>query len=95
VAIALKSNSVLLKYDSPHHLYYFRGLLPWRHYIPISVHSDIENIIRIEQECPNTFASIAEEGRSFAETHLTRPRVLQYAAEVLTGYALHVYPATG
>lgn len=95
VAIALKSNSVLLKYDSPHHLYYFRGLLPWRHYIPISIDSDIENIVMIEQECPNTFASIAEEGRSFAETYLTRPRVLQYAAEVLTGYALHVYPATG
>jgi hypothetical protein len=95
VVIALKSNSVLLKYDSPHHLYFFRGLLPWRHYIPISVDSDIEDIIRIEQECPNTFASIAEEGHCFAEAYLTRPRMLQYAAEVLTGYALHVYPAIG
>jgi hypothetical protein len=95
VVIALKSNSVLLKYDSPHHLYYFRGLLPWRHYIPISVDSDIEDIILIERECPNTFASIAEGGRCFAEAYLTRPRVLQYAAEVLTGYARYVHPATG
>ena len=94
VVIALKSNSVLLKYDSSHHLYYFRGLIPWRHYVPIRVDGDIEDIVQIERECPNAFASIAEEGRYFAETYLVRPRVLQYAAEVLTGYARHVYPAT-
>ena len=93
VVIALKSNSVLLKYDSPHHLYYFRGLVPWKHYIPISGDSDIENIIRMERKCPSAFASIAEEGRYFAETYLTRRRVLQYAAEVLTNYALYVFPA--
>jgi predicted O-methyltransferase YrrM len=93
VVIALKSNSVLLKYDSPHHLYYFRGLLPWRHYVPIRVDSDIEKIIRMERKGLCAFASIAEEGRSFAETYLTRRRVLQYAAQVLTNYALYVYPA--
>ena len=95
VVIALKSNSVLLKYDSPHHLYYFRGLLPWRHYVPIRVDSDIENIIRMERKAPRSFAPIAEEGRYFAGTYLTRQRVLQYAAEVLTNYALYVFPAKG
>jgi hypothetical protein len=93
IVIALRSNSVLLKYDSPHHLYYFRGLLPWRHYIPITADSDIENIVIMERKCPRAFVSIAEEGRHFAETYLTRERVLQYAAEVLTNYALYVFPA--
>jgi predicted O-methyltransferase YrrM len=93
VVIALKSNSVVLKYDSPHQLYYFRGLLPWRHYVPIGVDSDVENIIRMERKGPRAFASIAEEGRSFAETYFTRRRVLQYAAQVLTNYAFYVYPA--
>ena len=93
VVIALKSNSALLKYNSPHHLYYFKGLVPWLHYVPIVEHGDIENIIKIERECPGTFASIAEEGRRFAETYINRQRVFQYVAELLTHYAVHVYPA--
>jgi Glycosyl transferase family 90 len=92
VVIALKSNSALLKYDSPHHLYYFKGLVPWLHYVPIVEHGDIENIIKIEREYPGTFASIAEEGRRFAETYITRQRVFQYVAELLTLYAVLVYP---
>lgn len=95
VVIALGSNSALLKYNSPHHLYYFRGLLPWRHYIPIGADGDIETVIRMERECPGVFTSIAEEGRHFAASYLTRQRVWQYAAEVLTKYALHVYPGKG
>jgi hypothetical protein len=78
VVIALKSYSVLLKYDSPHHLYYFRGLLAWRHYVPIRVDSDIENIIRMERKGPRAFASIAEEGRYFAESlsgNIARPGI--------------------
>jgi hypothetical protein len=93
VVIALKSNSALLKYHSPHHLYYFKGLVPWLHYVPIVENNDIENIIKIERECPGAFASIAEEGRRFAETYINRQRVFQYVAELLTHYAVHVYPA--
>jgi hypothetical protein len=93
VVIALKSNSALLKYDSPHHLYYFKGLVPWLHYVPIVENNDIENIIKIERECPGAFASIAEEGRRFTETYINRQRVFQYVAELLTHYAVHVYPA--
>jgi hypothetical protein len=37
VVIVLKSNSVLLKYDSPHRLYHSHGLLPWRHYIQLAL----------------------------------------------------------
>jgi hypothetical protein len=47
VVIALKSNSALLKYDSPHHLYYFKELVPWLHYVPIVERGDIENILRL------------------------------------------------
>jgi hypothetical protein len=95
VVIVLKSNSVLLKYDSPHRLYYFHGLLPWRHYIPIGADTDVESLLSMERECPGIFTSIAEEGSQFAATYLTQPRVWQYAAEVLTNYALHGYPRKG
>jgi hypothetical protein len=93
--IVLKSNSVLLKYDSPHRLYHFHGLLPWRHYIPIGADTDVESLLSMERECPGIFTSIAEEGSQFAATYLTQPRVWQYAAEVFTNYALHGYPRKG
>ncbi len=92
VVIALKSNSALLKYNSTHRLYYFKGLIPWLHYVPIVENSDIEGIIRIEREYPDIFASIADEGRHFAETYINKQRVFQYVAELLTHYAVHVYP---
>ena len=50
---------------------------------------------QLEHDCSVYFASIAEGGRRFAEAYLSQPRVLQYAAEVLTNYALHVFPAKG
>jgi Glycosyl transferase family 90 len=87
VAVALKSNSVLLKYDSPHTLFYFRGLQPWVHYIPVSADSDIENFIAIEREAPGAFATIAASGRRFAESYTSKPRVLQFAGELLAAYA--------
>jgi Glycosyl transferase family 90 len=87
VVVALKSNSVLLKYDSPHSQYYFRGLQPWVHYIPVSADSDIENFIAIEREAPGAFATIAASGRRFAESYTSKPRVLQFAGELLTAYA--------
>ena len=72
VAIALKSNSALLKYNSRHVLYYFRHLIPWRHYIPIDKDSDVEDIIRMELDNPGLFRFVASEGREFAERYLAK-----------------------
>jgi len=86
VAIALRSNSVLLKYDSPHLLYYFGGLAPWTHYVPIARHEDVDAAIALERAEPGFFAPVAALGRSFAETFLTRENVLFYTAALLSLY---------
>ena len=87
VAIALNSNSVLLKYDSPHRLYYFSHLVPWRHYIPITADADVDGIVRMEQDQPGMFRFIADEGRAFAQRYLTREAVSAYAAALIRCHA--------
>jgi hypothetical protein len=88
VVIALKSNSVLLKYDSPHALFYFPGLRPWTHYIPIGCNDDIQSVIDTERRYPGIFSHIAEAGRRFAETYLTRQSIMLYTAWVLQLYQM-------
>jgi hypothetical protein len=87
VVFALKSNSVLLKYASPHRLYYFDGLSPWRHFIPVFAHDDIANVVALERASPGLFGFVADEGKAFAETYLTRESVIFYTAAVLSLYS--------
>ena len=86
VAIALKSSSVLLKYDSPYELYYFSGLTPWVHYIPIRDDKDVEEIVDAEEREPGIFEPIAREGSEFFRSYLTRERAAYY-----TGFLLQLY----
>lgn len=88
VVIALKSNSVLLKYDSPHSLFYFSGLRPWTDYVPISCHDDVQSVVDTERRHPGAFSHIAEAGRIFAETYLTRQSIMAYTAWVLQLYQM-------
>ena len=85
--IVLRSNSALLKYDSPHLLYYFPGMMPWLHYIPIPSDGDVNRIIQIESRWPGTFERIAREGKEFANKFLVRPQVMKYTACLLRAYA--------
>ena len=87
VALALRSQAVLLKYESPHRLFYFDRLVPWQHYIPIFTDDDVERVVRLEEETPGTFASIAQESISFADTYLSSEALHTYTASILRGYA--------
>jgi hypothetical protein len=87
VAIALNSNSVLLKYNSPHLLYYFGGLQPWVHYIPVAEDRNVETIIALETLYPERFKRIAENGRAFVQKYLNESAIHRYTAIVLQLYA--------
>lgn len=87
VVVALKSNSALVKYTSPHMLYYFSQLVPWFHYIPVAKDGDVERVLEMEREYPGLFEPIARQGRVFAERYLTKSAVFRYAAELLRMYA--------
>jgi hypothetical protein len=86
VVAALKSNSILLKYASPHVLYYFGGLNEWQHFIPIHAHHDVKSALALERTLPGTLEHIAREGKNFAETFLSRQNVVFYTAAILSLY---------
>ena len=87
VAVALASNSALMKYASPQRLYYFHGLTPWEHYIPIDDDAEVEPLIDAEAAQPGRFAGVAQAGQAFARRYLTEARVVEYTALVLRAYA--------
>jgi hypothetical protein len=87
VAVALASNSVLMKYASPHLLYYFHGLEPWRHYLPIEQDEEVEKLVDAEAAQPGKFAGVAAAGQLFANNYLTQPRIVEYTALLLQAYA--------
>jgi hypothetical protein len=86
VAVALQSHSVLLKYDSQSVLYYFGGLQPWVHYVPVTQDSEVEALVDLDARDPERFARIAENGRHFAQTYLTADAARRYAAMLLQLY---------
>lgn len=86
VATGLWSEQVLVKYASPHQLYYFRGLEPWRHYLPVREHRDVLDLLEDARRDPGSHEEIALRSREFARRFLTRGRVLRYSALMLAAY---------
>ncbi len=87
VAIALRSRSVLLKYGSDRQLYYFYGLVPWEHYVPIDEDGDVLAVLSSAREQPKRFRDISAAGQRFARSFLTREAVECYMATLLQVYA--------
>ena len=92
VARALLSNSVLLKFESPHVLYYFSALQPWRHYVPIATETEVEAVLQAEATHPGLFAPVAAAGRRFAQTLLSQAAGHRYTAQLLRLYARCIPP---
>ncbi len=91
VAVALASLCVLLKYDSDDMLYYFDGLVPHVHYVPIETDENVLAILAAERVQPGRYLPVADAGRLFAHQYLTRERVTEYMVRLLTGYAQMLY----
>ena len=87
VAVALRSNSVLVKYGSPNLLHYFERLVPWRHYIPVDTDMEVLRARAFCAEQPGLAAGIAEASRDFYAATLVPEMLLSYTAELLSAYA--------
>lgn len=83
----LKSNCVLLKYDSRHVLHYSSHFVPWLHYIPISGDADVDAIIDIERQYPGFFEFVSVEGTKFFRNFLHKERIFDYTGALLRMYA--------
>ena len=90
--ITFRSNSILLKYESDSILYYFSGLTPWLHYIPIYNDKEVTTVVQAERRFPGQYEYITKSAQSFAKTFLTRYRAMQYAGWLLKSYASCVNP---
>ncbi len=86
VVVALKSNSVLVKYRSDRVLYYFQGLQPGTHYLPVETEADVEQAVRDCAADPARFAAIARAGRRFYADYLGQHMVRSYMAALLDAY---------
>lgn len=86
VALGLASNSALLKYESPYQLYYFQGLKPWKHYIPVLTDHDVELFLRYSPEWAASAANVAASSSEFSARFLSRLSVLRYTAEIMALY---------
>jgi hypothetical protein len=86
VVLALKSNSVLLKYDSVNQLFYFPLLQPWCHYVPIGCDQEVERVLEKCDIDEELFSGIAQRSCRFYSEFLTRPRVEEYCYHLLKRY---------
>jgi hypothetical protein len=87
LAVALKSNSVLVKFDSPYVLYYFPAMQAGRDYLAVAAECGVEEVIAEELRMPGRFSAIAEAGKSFFAKFLNPDSVLRYTGAILRNYA--------
>lgn len=87
----LKTRSVLLKLKSENELYYFSGLIPWRHYIPIEDMADLDRLAPqiTREDFPSD--AIADAANAFCAQHLTREKVTLYTGRLLRDFHTFVH----
>jgi hypothetical protein len=93
VVFTLMSNSVLLKFNSESLLFYFHGLKPFEHFIPVADISDIESILDLDKKGCIDRRQISKQAKRFRRRFLNKNAVRQYMIFVLTEYAAEVFPA--
>jgi hypothetical protein len=87
MALALRSQSVLLKYASPYVLYYTRALKPFVHYLPVADDEDVIRYVSVLRSAatndPQPFSEIPENANAFYRRYLSRTAQLCYTAVLL------------
>lgn len=84
VARTLRSRSTLIKGRSDHVLFYFPGLLPWRHYIPVESEAELEELTPFLTLGDFPSAGISEAANAFWALNMSAEAVTAYTARVLT-----------
>ena len=84
--VGLRSNSVVMKYDSPSQLFYMQSLKPWTHFVPIQSNRDVLTAVERDRDEPSVFQTIAEQSRTFCDTFLNRLALQRYTHTLLSRY---------
>jgi hypothetical protein len=87
VALALRSNGVLLKYASDHLLHYFDALTPWRHYLPVGGDEEVTRVMDLCARHPTLAEDVAGQSQEFFRDHLQPEPLGCYTRDLLDAYA--------
>jgi hypothetical protein len=90
VALGLRGQGVLMKYNSPYQLFYFYGLDAWRHYLPVRRDDDVMALLDQSAEAVDRDRRIAEDSAAFARDHLNEAACAEYTAALLSLYFRNV-----
>lgn len=93
VVNTLRSRSVLLKYTSHNLLYYFRGLEPWKHYIPVDSPADVESVLDDHINERIDVATIVRNANRFHARYLSYGATHLYMAKLILRYAAAIAPS--
>jgi hypothetical protein len=91
----LASNSLLLKQETPYRQWYYKGLKPFVHFVPIQ--HRLDGLLNVLDFCRNHDALVKEialEGSRFAYRHLTYEQNILYLAHLITTYTNHLQDPT-
>lgn len=83
----LMSNSVVVKFDSPHELYYFPAIKRGQDLLVVDTENDLECIVKREAAHPGTFKAVSQQGQQFATKYLRMKSVMDYTALLLKSFA--------
>ena len=82
------SNSVVLKQITPNRQWYYGGLEPYRHYIPVKADlSDLMEKINWAQEHDEEAKEIAEQATQFVKNNLMIEDTFLYLYQLLLHYS--------
>jgi len=87
VFLALKSNSVLMKYASHHQLFYFPLLRSYEHFLPIHNPKDVLHFINMEKQSSHAYQEINKNAKRFSNEYLSMDSLMEYTSRVLLGYS--------
>jgi hypothetical protein len=88
----LQSNSVVIKFDSAHELYYFPALKPGLDYVAVADERGLAPVLEAEVSAPGAFKAVAASGQRFFAKYLTVHSVVDYTARLLSAYAALTRP---
>jgi hypothetical protein len=85
---SLLSESALIKFHSPAHLFYFPAFEAGREYLSVNSEAEVEAIIQKERDQPGVHRAVAQAGHLFAKRFLSAASVFSYTALLMRRIAL-------
>ena len=82
----LRSRSCLVKQRSENILFYFPGLLPWHHYVPVEDAEDLARLAPLLTRADFPSAGLCDAANAFCTEQLNRRAVVDYTAALLRDF---------